>query len=538
MIFLKNLSLKNCLAIILFLFAVIICQYTGNRGVFPIDSFSHFDSGYRILNGEHPFKDYWIVSGVFVDYFQSFIFFLLGVSWQTYLLNASLINGLVSLLIFIFFNSFGLNEKLSFFYSICFAILAYPSSGTPFVDHHSTFLSIIALIFFIWAMKTNKSYLWFLVPIILLFAFLSKQVPASYIFLSIILVTVIHLAQQSRKSFFKIIVLLSSSSLLISFLVIFFYNLNSIEIQNFLIQYLFYPSTIGAERYEKINFDFKNVFLNFKFIYISLFLLSYLTIKKLRKNQHFYKDINFKIFLICILLFLSLAQHIIVTKNQIFIFFLIPLFLGFAHIQLIGQTKDLKKYFGLILVIFCIGVTIKYHYRFNVDRKFHELNDVKFTDAIKSEKISEKFSGLKWITPSTASKKDLELEVELLNYFKNILKRDQEKKIVLTNYSFFSVLLNDNISGYSRWYPGDNSAFPVKGNYYFENFKNFIFSFLEKKQIKSIYILPDIKEDNLINYINPKCLTKQILDYKIIKYETNKTCTNFFYGKIDKKIYN
>ena len=80
-------------------------------------------------------------------------------------------------------------------------------------------------------------------------------------------------------------------------------------------------------------------------------------------------------------------------------------------------------------------------------------------------------SGLKWITPSTASKKDLELEVELLNYFKNILKRDQEKKIVLTNYSFFSVLLNDNISGYSRWYPGDNSAFPVKGNYYLKILK-------------------------------------------------------------------
>ena len=73
----KLFTYNSLLAAITFLFGVLICQYTGNRGVFPIDSFSHFDSGYRILNGEHPFKDYWIVSGVFMDYLQSFIFYVL-----------------------------------------------------------------------------------------------------------------------------------------------------------------------------------------------------------------------------------------------------------------------------------------------------------------------------------------------------------------------------------------------------------------------------------------------------------------------------
>ena len=51
--------------------------------------------------------------------------------------------------------------------------------------------------------------------------------------------------------------------------------------------------------------------------------------------------------------------------------------------------------------------------------------------------------------------------------FKKILRLDKSKKIVLTNYSFFSVLTEENVSGYSRWYPGDNSAFPKKGNKYF-----------------------------------------------------------------------
>ena len=158
----KLFSWSRFLALIIFLFGVMICQYTGNRGVFPIDSFGHFDSGFRILNGEHPFKDYWIVSGFFIDYLQSIIFYIFGITWQTYLLNASLLNGCVSLLVYYLFYNLGLNIKLSFFYAICFSILAYPSSGTPFVDHHSALLSLVAIIFLIKAISTNKLYLWFL----------------------------------------------------------------------------------------------------------------------------------------------------------------------------------------------------------------------------------------------------------------------------------------------------------------------------------------------------------------------------------------
>lgn len=528
MVLLKNFSSKNYLAFFVFLFATLICQYTGNRGIFPIDSFSHFDSGYRILNGEHPFKDYWVVSGVFIDYLQSFIFYLFGISWQTYILNASLVNGILSLLIYFLFNSLGLNEKLSFLYSICFAILAYPSSGTPFVDHHSTFLSIIALVLFIRAMSSNKPYLWFLIPFCLLFAFLSKQVPAAYIFLSIILVMIFHLLHQSKENSYKIIFFLFISSIIAVSFVFFLFYINSIDINSFFTQYVFYPKTIGAERYKLINYDFKNVILNFKFIYFALLILISFTTINFKTEKNFYKNINFKIFLICILLFLGLAQHVIATKNQIFIFFLVPLILGFAHIQLINFNKNIKRYLNLILVIFCIGVTFKYHYRFNIERKFHELNNVNFSDAVGANKLSKKMIGLNWITPRIKNKKEAILEIEHLNDFKNILKKDKEKKMVLSNYSLFSVLLEENVSGYSRWYPGDNSAFPIEGNLYYKNFKNFILTTLSKNKINSIYIFPDINEDNLLNYIDAKCFKKQILDFQIIKYEINKNCPDLF----------
>ena len=528
----KLFSWSNFLALVIFLFGVLICQYTGNRGIFPIDSFGHFDSGYRILNGEHPFKDYWIVSGFLIDYLQSIIFYVFGINWQTYLFNASLLNGCISLLVYFLLINLGLNVKLSFFYTICFSILAYPSSGTPFVDHHSALLSLAALILLIKAINTNKLHLWFLVPIFLFTAFLSKQVPAAYIFLVVILLIIFHLTHQTKKDFFRIFFTLTFSSTITFIFLIIFFIINNVDINLFLTQYLYYPTTIGEGRYQTINYDLKNSFLNFKFIYLALFFLVFFSYEKLKhKNENFYKDINFKILIICILLFVALAQHIIFTKNQIFIFFLIPFFLGLANIQLNNCSEKYQKYLKIILVIFCIGITLKYHIRFNIERKFHELNTVKFSQAIDSKYLSKKFTGLKWITPNSKNNNEISLELELLKDVEKILRSDESNKIILTNYSFYSVLIDENISGYSRWYPGDNSAFPIKGNRYFDNFRDLIIKTFKSKEIKTIYIMPDIKENNLLDYIDFRCFERNELEFKIIRYEINQKCNDLFIWK-------
>ena len=192
----KNFFFNNYNGIILFFISIVFCYFTGNRGIFPIDSFSHYDSGYRILDGEHPFKDYWIVSGPFVDYVQSIIFFIFGTSWQSYILNSAILNGIISVSTYYLFINLGLNKNFSFFYSVCFAILAYPSSGTAFVDHHSVFLSMLAVYSLILAIKNNKNIHWFLIPIFLIFAFLS-------ILFSILIILLIHLVHQKKKKFNK-----------------------------------------------------------------------------------------------------------------------------------------------------------------------------------------------------------------------------------------------------------------------------------------------------------------------------------------------
>ena len=172
----------------LFIFSFLINQYYGNIGVFPVDSFSHFDTGYRILLNEHPVKDYWIVSGPFLDYFQALFFYLFGVNWQIYILHASIINAILSVITYVVLRNFKLNPIYSFIYSIFFSLLAYPSSGTPFVDHHSAFFSLIGIYFLILAIKTDIIYYWILLPIVFTFAFLSKQVPATYIIISAIII--------------------------------------------------------------------------------------------------------------------------------------------------------------------------------------------------------------------------------------------------------------------------------------------------------------------------------------------------------------
>ena len=62
----KNTNLTDKNKNILFIFLLSVFAFTinylvANRGVFPVDTFIHFDQGFRILQGDHPIKDYWIV---------------------------------------------------------------------------------------------------------------------------------------------------------------------------------------------------------------------------------------------------------------------------------------------------------------------------------------------------------------------------------------------------------------------------------------------------------------------------------------------
>ena len=73
-----NKLLNSLLLFFLIIFSFFIPFYYGNKGIFPLDTLGFFDSSYNILLGRHPIKDFWIFSGIFVDYSQALFFKIFG----------------------------------------------------------------------------------------------------------------------------------------------------------------------------------------------------------------------------------------------------------------------------------------------------------------------------------------------------------------------------------------------------------------------------------------------------------------------------
>ena len=506
---------KEFLAIIfLFLFSVLFNQYYGNRGAFPHDSFAHFETGFRILSGEHPFKNYWIISGPFIDYIQGLFFYLFGVNWKSYVFHASFFNGILTIITFLVFRSFKINTYYSFIYSFLFSILAYPSSGTPFVDHHSAFLSLLGIYCILLGIKDEKNLYWILFPVFFFCAFLSKQVPSAYIMIPIVPILCFYFFEQKKLK--PILISFFTGAFLILFL-FFFGLINGISLSSFIEQYILYPQSIGKGRIQNLmNISPLGVFGNFKFIFIILVILIYINIKGFLNFKKYYKKKELYYFLIIFFFTIALIFHQILTRNQIFIFFLIPFLAGFLHIYI----KTTKKIFYYIIIIFCIFVTTKYHLRFNEGRKFHELINANLNIAVDAKKIDNKLLGLKWITPQY--QENPEFEIKKINEIKNILKNDQRKKMVLSNYPFLSVILEQQFFSTTRWHVFDGTDYPQIGNKYLISYKNLFHKILLNNNIEVIYTISPVRNKNIYDYIDFNCFVEKELNENISSFTLKK----------------
>ena len=147
-----------------------------------------------------------------------------------------------------------------------------------------------------------------------------------------------------------------------------------------------------------------------------MFFYSYLSNNFSSKNFFWKKD--FIYFLTIFLFSILLIFNQTLTKNQTYIFFLIPIIIGFSFIK-----TDLNKITSLLCIIFCIFVTLKYHVRFNEQRKFHDLNHTDFSLLKDASVIDIRLKGLKWITPEDFNTKPSE-EINLIRSTKEHLKKD------------------------------------------------------------------------------------------------------------------
>lgn len=499
----KNHS-KNIYLIFLFIFAFIFNFYVANKGVLPVDTFLHYDSAARILDGIIPVRDYWAVHGITVDYFQALFFFIFGVNWSSYIFHSSILNALISITTFIYFLKIGLKKEFSLILSLSFSILAYPISGTPFIDQHAIFLSLFGFYFFYFGIKINLKYLFF-VPIFFGLAFFSKPVPSVY-FIALFSLSFIFFLFTSKK--FKLIKFPLIGSVFFFIILYSFILFQKIDLEMFLIQLFYYPISIGGDRFATLNVNYEKIISNYKFILLPIIFSLFLLKNSFNKFTKEIKIFNFLIFtafsIICI-------YHQLLTKNQNFIFFLIPINLAFLIIFLDEKFKNKSKtkYKTLIfgILIFCLFVTSKYHFRFNIDRKFHDLQNTNLENSVNAQKIHFSLFGLQWKTPYF---EDPLNEILIINNVLKELENSKKNIILMTNYNFISSISSKKIYTISRTY--DSISFPNKNNIYYNKYKSFLKDQINFKNIQQIYIfipsnsLQYSLKKYVLEYFDPSCL--------------------------------
>ena len=499
---------------IIFVFSFFINLFYGYRGIFPIDSFLIYESGYKVLNGYHPFKDYWAITGPLLDYIQFIFFYLFDVNWFSYVLHSSMVNVFLATFIYYFLYQLGLHHILALTYSMGVGLLAYPSSGTPFMDHHAVIFCLISICLLTLAITREKNIYWFLFPIFLVLSFFSKQIPSAYTSFVILLIVLSYFFV-ATKNIFPIILSIFTGSALIVFSCFLIFFLNEIPFNNFFVQYILYPSSLGSERVLSLNLDLKNTFGQFKFILFSLLPLGLSSLiiifKKSKKNDEKKDFLILSLFLITALVFIYCQ---LLTKNQVLIFFLVPFYLGVSN-------YFLKKYYNnkfviyLLIAVFIFSTT-KYHFRFNQNKKFMELAGVDFGYSIDAKLLDKKFEGLKWITmeyPNNPTD-----EITFLKEINLILKSDNENKIIITDYQFLSSLIDNSKTSPNKWY--DDLSVPSLKNEFFKNYKNFYFKRLKEQNITHVYVVEKSKRKFIdILFKDQNCLKETDLNNKLIKFK-------------------
>lgn len=500
--------------LIVIIFSFLINYYYSNIGVLPQDTFAYYDTAYRILDGSVPFKDYWTVSGPFIDYYQALIFYIFGVSWKSYIISGSLINSLTTISFFYLLRNFDLNRSYNIFYAICFSILANPSMGTPFPDHFSAFLSLIGVFCFFIAIKKEKKIFWILVPIFFFFAFLSKQSPSSYILITLLIIIFIYI-KISKKFLFINYLFISSVFCVFSLFIFLFWN--GIEFQQFIYQYILFPKTIAAERINDYTITFNSIILQFKFIYIFLIPLIFVF---LNYQKLFSQDYKYLYSIFLVLLTIVLIFHQVFTKNFIFIFFLIPMLASLIHINILNSFKY-KNFAIIILISITLILTLKYNHRFNEERKMLNLENLNLKNKIDAELLHPTLKGLKWITYEY-HQKPLD-EIMLIKESMAEINKDDSRKMFLSGFLFFSAALEQNLNNPSRWPSLLDASNPDKDNQYYEIYKKFVENLIISKKIETLYSSRDNKGDIFEEIFKNSCRkTKEINDF-LIKHDI-KSC--------------
>ena len=233
----------------------------------------------------------------------------------------------------------------------------------------------------------------------------------------------------------------------------------------------------------------------------------------IKKNKSSNNTINFTIILCTLAFFFNQ----LITANQIYIFSLIPILASILHLNLKNLNYDSKLIFLIILIV--IFSTVKFHYRFNIDRKFHDLENIDKSKAVKANLIHENLKDLKWINKF----EDPNKEVIVIKKAIELLEQDEREKILITHYQFISTILDKDYNILNRWYLWDNNTHPTENHKYFKFYKSMVNKNIKSNNVQVIYLLGQENEilfDNVKNYFTELCFeSKTHIDKRFSSHE-------------------
>ncbi len=336
------------------------------------------------------------------------------------------------------------------------------------------------------------------------------QTPTVYILFILLILLIFHFTKNKEFKSLKFFLLGGISSIIFLFL---FLNLTQTPIINFIYQYILFPITIGEGRITSKEIAYislldqlnlKRLFGEFKFIHLLLLPLIFLSLR-IKK----YKNVNIN-YLNFIIIFSVLAFFFnqLITANQIYIFSLIPVLAAVLHINLNILKINPKIFYLLIFIV--LFSTIKFHFRFNIDRKFHDLENIDKSKAIKGNEINSNFKNLRWISKFDDPKNELKVIKQAIK----VISEDKREMILITHYQFMSTFMDKSLNILNRWYLWDNNTHPTENHKYFEFYKSLVNKNVKKNEVKVIYLLGqenEIKFENIKNYFTETCFESKTI---------------------------
>ena len=88
----------------------------------------------------------------------------------------------------------------------------------------------------------------------------------------------------------------------------------------------------------------------------------------------------------------------------------------------------------------------------------------------------------------------------------------------MTNYSFFSAILEKSFFSTTRWHIFDGTDYPQKNNKYFTSYKNLLINAIKRNNVEVIYTIDPVKNSNIYDYIDKNCFDEKQITEILTRY--------------------